>query len=376
LFFQPYDMPIIIDAHQDLAYNMLVHGRDYRRSAAETRSLEAATSVPARTGHTMLGWQDYQQGQVAVVFATLFTTPARYRSGDWETLAYHSPAEAERQLNRQIECYQRLVDDAPDKFRLICNRKELDIHLNLWETTPAVYPNCTHPVGLVLLLEGAEAIDEPRRLEDWYHAGLRLVGPVWAGMRYFGGTREPGTMKPGAFALLAVMADLGMTLDISHMSDVSARQALDAYDGPVIASHANARALLSEENNERSERHLTDDVIRQLVERGGVIGVVPYNRFLRAGWRAGDERSLVTLNALAAHIDHICQIAGDAHHVGIGSDFDGGFGYPDVPIGLETIADLQKLAPVLAERGFSSEDIAAILGGNWRRHLERTLPET
>ncbi len=93
-------MPLIIDAHQDLAYNMLVHGRGYRRSAAETRRTEAGTPIPARAGDTMLGWEDYQRGQVAVIFATLFSAPARYREGEWELLAYENPAEAEQQYRR------------------------------------------------------------------------------------------------------------------------------------------------------------------------------------------------------------------------------------------------------------------------------------
>ncbi len=244
--------------------------------------------------------------------------------------------------------------------------------LQRWEATPASYPNQTNPVGLVMMLEGAEGIDQPRLLEEWWQMGLRIVAPVWAGMRYFGGTRQPGGMQPEATTLLAVMAETGYTLDISHMSERSARQALESYEGSVIASHANARALLGAESG---ERHLSDAVIRQLIERDGIIGVVPFNRFLNPDWVRGDDRIRVRLAALADHIDHICQLAGNALHAGIGSDFDGGFGYPDVPYELDTIADLQKMASILQERGYSSADVTAIFGGNWRRHLERTLPQ-
>jgi membrane dipeptidase len=141
----------------------------------------------------------------------------------------------------------------------------------------------------------------------------------------------------------------------------------------VIASHANARALLRGETN---ERHLSDRAIRTLVERDGVIGVVPFNRFLKSEWTSSDGRERMHLEDLVAHIDHICQIAGDSLHVGLGTDFDGGFGWSAVPAEIDDISDMQKLVPVLAARGYEPEDIVRILGGNWRRHLERTLPES
>jgi membrane dipeptidase len=84
----------------------------------------------------------------------------------------------------------------------------------------------------------------------------------------------------------------------------------------------------------------------------------------------------VPLDRVAAHIDYICQIAGDARHAGIGSDFDGGFGRQSAPDGIDTIADLQKLVPLLSRRGYSESDVAAILGENWLALLRRTLPES
>jgi membrane dipeptidase len=77
---------------------------------------------------------------------------------------------------------------------------------------------------------------------------------------------------------------------------------------------------------------------------------------------------------LAAHVDRICQMAGDARHVGLGTDFDGGFGLSSVPAGVDTIADLQKLGPVLRAKGYNDGQVAAVLGGNWLRHLQTFLP--
>ncbi|RPJ42429.1 MAG: hypothetical protein EHM21_12830 [Chloroflexi bacterium] len=378
--------PYIIDAHEDIAYNALTFRRDYLLSVVETRRQEKDTLNPQRTGHTLLGWPEYQRGQVAVIFATLFLAPRRYQAGAWETQTFADAAEARKRLENQLNFYRRLCDDHPEQFRLIYNKNDLQQILEPWEKEPAFLPDpavadpeseprktMTHPVGLVLSLEGAEGLRAPEEMEEWWQMGVRFAGPVWAGTRFCGGSYEPGECTREGYALLEVMASLGFTMDISHMTEASAVQALDRYEGPVIASHANARALIK---GAQGERQLTDLTIRRLVERDGVMGVLPYNRFLRPGWADTDDRQLVTLRTLAAHVDHICQMAGDALHAGIGTDFDGGFGWPAVPYEIDTIADLQKLAPLLAEFGYPDDSIAQILSQNWRRVLERTLPET
>jgi membrane dipeptidase len=180
-----------------------------------------------------------------------------------------------------------------------------------------------------------------------------------------------GSFTREGYELLEVMAGLGMGLDLSHMNERSALQALDRYEGAILATHANVRSILRQPDN---ERHFTDLTIRRLIERGGVMGVLPFGKFIRPGWSASDDPRETTLDHLLAHIDAICQIAGDARHVGLGTDFDGGFGWPHVPCEIDTIADLQKLDQCLRERGYSAEDASGILGGNWRALLERTLP--
>jgi membrane dipeptidase len=198
-----------------------------------------------------------------------------------------------------------------------------------------------------------------------------LIGPAWAGTRYCGGTREPGPLTSEGYALLEAMSSFGYALDLSHMDEAAVLQALQAYPGPILASHANARALLK---GDEGNRHLSDRVILGLLERDGVVGILPVNSFLQPGWQAGDRRESLTLQHVVAHIDYVCQLAGDARHVGLGTDFDGGFGLQSVPSGIDSIADLQKLPPLLEEKGYSDQDIAAILGENWLRILRRTLP--
>ncbi|MGA7194105.1 MAG: hypothetical protein WBW94_10775, partial [Anaerolineales bacterium] len=90
------EKPFIIDSHCDLAWNMQAHGRDYTRSAAETRQLEKGTSVPEHNGDSLIGWSDYQRGRVAIVFSTLFASPARGKLGDWDKAIYADYEEAHR----------------------------------------------------------------------------------------------------------------------------------------------------------------------------------------------------------------------------------------------------------------------------------------
>jgi membrane dipeptidase len=231
-----------------------------------------------------------------------------------------------------------------------------------------------HPVGLVYLMEGADGIRSPKELSEWYDLGLRMIGLAWAGTRYCGGTGEPGPLTPEGRELIAAMADFKFILDLSHMDEAAAYESLDRYEGPVMATHSNCAALM---RGTDTNRHLPDRVIEGLIERNGVIGLIPLNTFLKAGWlrKVGSRREEVPLDTLIAHIDHVCQIAGDSLHAGIGSDFDGGFGLQSIPPEFDSIADLQVIAKGLRVRGYGDADVENILGGNWLRFLRRNLPE-
>ena len=360
---------IIVDAHQDLAWNILTFDRNYARSAAETRELELGTDISTKNDDTLLGWPDFQKGQVALIFATLFVAPIKAKLGEWDAQHYEDANEANVRYNAQLDAYYRLVDDNPDKFQLVMDQPTHQEVLSKWKSEDIV---ADRPVGLIPLMEGAEGVRAPGELEEWWGRGVRIIGPAWTGTRFCGGTREPGPLTSEGYALLEAMASFGFSLDISHMDEKAVFQSLDSYEGRIIASHANAKSLLK---GTQSNRFLSDEVIANLIERNGIIGVVPFNRFLINGWQPSDGRHVVTLQHVIAHIDHICQIAGDAKHVGIGSDFDGGFGVQQTPAEIDTIADLQKLGPLLAEKGYTQADIAAVLGRNWIDFLAETLPE-
>lgn len=362
--------PLIVDAHEDLAWNILTFERDYTRPAADTRQIERGSAAPQHNGDTLLGWPDYQLGQVAVVFSTLFAAPARRKLGEWDVQCYADFNEAHQLYSAQLDAYHRLCEEQPEQFRLLQSQTDLGQHLQSWENPSE---NTPLPVGLVVLMENAEGVRSVAELEMWWERGVRIIGPAWAGTRFCGGTREPGPLTTEGIQLLEGMASFGFVLDLSHMDEAAVLQSLDRYPGTMIASHANAAALLK---GLESNRFLSDRVIQGLLERQGIIGIVPFNRFLVPGWEPRDGRHAVTLEHVVAQIDHICQMAGDARHVGLGSDFDGGFGVQSVPAEIDTIADLQKLVPALAQKGYTETDIRAIMARNWLDLLHRSLPES
>lgn len=364
-------MPIIIDAHEDIAYNHVNYQRDIRRTVQETRLKEKGSYIIDETDDTMLSWEEYQTGQVAMVFGTIFIVPGKHSPSTTLKPVYYSPDDVSRLYQEQIDYYRFLSQSPENQFELISTRAQMNRILNTWNDMPAFYPDIVHPVGILMSIEGLEGIKDIKEIERYWEAGVRAIGPVWAGGRFCGGTLEFGGFTPDGYALLKEMNRFGFILDLSHMTDLSACQALDAYEGPVIGSHANPRALLDERSG---ERHFSDSVIRGLIERDSVMGIVPFNRFLVPQWSKETDGKNVSLDNVIRHIDYVCQLAGTARHVAIGSDFDGGFGSQSVPQDLDTIADLQKLGPLLKDRGYTDSDIEGIFWKNWHRVLENNLP--
>jgi membrane dipeptidase len=351
-------MPIV-DAHEDIASNVLFYERDVRRSALETRRLEEGSGTPERNGLCMVGVPEWLAGEVAVVCGTLFAPPAG--QGSTNPYAYSDAEEAYEVGVAQLEAYRRLFEGS-QYVTPVTAKDELEAVLASWSTDEP-------RVGIVLLMEGADPIREPAEVAWWFEQGVRMVGLSWsAGTRYAGGNRRAGGLTDAGRALLARMAECGIILDLSHLAEASYFEALDRFEGRVVATHANPRALVP------GPRQLSDEMIRQLAARDGVMGIVPYNAFLKPGWRKHDGKEDVTLDAVVAAIDHVCQLVGDARHVGLGSDFDGGFGAESTPAGLDTVADLRRIGPALAEKGYAEAHVEAILGGNWLRVLEATLP--
>jgi membrane dipeptidase len=162
------------------------------------------------------------------------------------------------------------------------------------------------------------------------------------------------------------MAQLGFILDVTHLSDACFWEALDAYPGPLWASHHNCRALVPH------QRQLDDSMIRALAARAAVIGVALDAWMLVPGWKRGvttPQSAGVTLEHVLSQIDHICQVTGDALHVGVGSDLDGAFGTEQTPADVDSIADLSRIPDLLRARGCRTDEIVNIAHGNFVRFL-------
>ena len=359
---------MIFDAHLDLAFSALGYGRDLRQSVAELRHQERRLR-PNPAGIATVTLPALRAGGVGLVCATLFTLPERYasRMGADAAITYRDQAGAYRAALRQLDYYNRLADEV-DYIRLVTDQATLDEVIASHQ--PADDDKMpARLLGLIPLMEGADPIQAPEELEEWYERGLRLIGPAWGNTRYAAGAWDgrEGFSQDG-FALMEIMADLGFILDITHLSEKASFEALERYGGTLVATHCNARARVP------GERQLSDSQLRALAERNGVCGIVLNNSFLRKGHRQGERRERVTLDYVVAHIDHICQITGRADHAGIGSDLDGGFGLLDIPHGLDSAADLPQIATALAERGYDPAHIDQIMSGNWLRILHHTWP--
>lgn len=359
---------LIVDAHLDLAWNALQWNRNLLSSVYTIRMRERAEVGDLRKGRALgtVAFPEMCQGRVALSFATVL---ARSTGNTSPHVDYPSPIQAYGIAQGQLAYYRALEREG--HARVVTDLADLDDHIVEWEawdaseeTDPAGAP----PLGFVISMESADSILSPDQLEEWKEAGLRIVGPAHYGPgRYAGGTgTELGLTELGP-PLLDEMERLGIILDVTHLSDQSFWEALEHYSGPILASHNNCRALVPH------QRQFSDEQLEAIFQRGGVIGVACDAWMLQRGWIVGESTNEnVRLEDVVDHIDHICQLAGNTYHAAIGTDLDGGFGWEQSPYDLDTIADLQKLRDLLADREYSDADIAAILHGNWLRLLRQS----
>jgi membrane dipeptidase len=352
---------LVVDAHLDLAMNAVMWNRDLALSAHETRRIEREEGFTekGRAAGTV-GFPDLRAGEIGLVFATVI---ARKNHGQNSDIDFRTHEIAFAQAQGQLAYYQEL--ERQGIIQLIRTGADLGAWRVAWEADPA-----RAPFGFILLMEGADPIVSPEQARLWWDDGLRMVGLAHYGpSAYAFGTGSTGPLTEKGRELLRIMDELGMMLDVSHLTDESFHDALDRFQGPVLASHSNCRALVP------GDRQLDDTMIQRMVERGGVIGAVMDAWMLQPGWVRGETTNEhLTLEAVADQIDHVCQLAGNSRHASIGTDLDGGYGIEQTPNDLDTIADVQKIPDLLSKRGYTKVDIAAVMYGNWLRLLERSLP--
>ncbi|MEY4988211.1 MAG: Membrane dipeptidase [Bacteroidota bacterium] len=347
----------IIDAHLDLSMNALEWNRDLRSSIQEINAREKHLTDKPDRGLATVSLEELRKGNIGLIVATQI---ARYVDKHNTLPGWNSPEQAWAQTQGQLAYYKAL--ERSGDLRPIRNLPELYAHLATW-------PGDQYTIGYMLSLEGADSIVSLEYLEIAHETGLRALGPAHYGPgRYAQGTNATGGLGPLGRGLLDKMAELNIILDATHLCDDSFEEAMEHFHGHVWASHHNCRALVNH------NRQFSDEQLKMLIERGAVIGMPMDAWMMVPNWERGKstpESMDVTLNTMIDHLTHICELAGNTNHVGLGTDLDGGFGKEQCPSDIETIADLQKIPDLLLKRGFGSDDIKKICHQNWLNFLEK-----
>ena len=363
---------VIIDLHDDTTQMILDEGYNL----GEKHDFGQVDIPRMRAGH------------LTGIFFSIWTDPDRY-----------TPTESIRRALEQIDAVHREVTRHP---------------MDLTSSTTAddiVAAQRRGHIAILMGLEGGQAIDSDLAILRTYFAlGVRYMtlthtnNTPWADSS--AKPPEHNGLTDFGKQVVREMNRLGMMVDISHVSDKTFYDALETSSAPVIASHSSARALAS------APRNMTDDMLRALAAKGGVVHINYYEGFLDSGFQErqnalkdaqtqqtaiddstpkfGDRAQngpavrkinaerlaklgRIPLSTLLDHFEHAVKIAG-VDHVGLGSDFDG---VDDMlPEGMEDISKMPNLVRGLMERGFSDEDILKILGGNTLRVMQKVEQES
>ncbi len=337
--------------------NAIEWNRDLTWSVSDIRESEQnMTDKPDRRMNTV-SFDAMREGHIRICTATQI---ARYVKKSNPLPGWRSPQQAWAMTQAQLAWY-RTMEEA-GQLQPITDLASLDDHLQKLDTDPGY-----KAIGYIMSLEGADSIVSLDYLEKSHAAGLRALGPGHYGPgTYAFGTDSVGGIGEKGKQLLKKMEELNIILDATHLCDQSFWEAMDHFNGRIWASHNNCRALVPH------NRQFSDEQIRELLNRGAVIGAVLDAWMLTPGWVRGVSTPAgagVDLEKTADHIDYVCQIAGNSLHSAIGSDLDGAFGKNQCPMEIDTIADLQKLGPVLKKRGYSDDDVDNIFHKNWIRFL-------
>lgn len=355
------NQPFLIDAHLDLSMNAMEWNRDLRLPVDSMRIRENGMTDKPDRGNNTVSFPAMREGNIAICFATLI---ARYAKPGHPGGGWNSPEQAWGMTQAQLVWYKEM--ERQGEIKQIKNIGDLQSQLNNWHTDPSY-----QSIGYVLTLEGADSIVSPEHLNQYHENGLRAIGPAHYGPgTYAWGTNSDAPLSEKGKWLLKEMDHLGMALDATHLCDTAFWEALELFKGTVWASHNNTRALVDH------NRQFSDEMIKALIDRDAVIGMALDAWMLVPNWIRGKstpQNMNVSLENAIDHLVHICELAGNCDHVGIGTDLDGGFGTEQGPLDVNTISDLQKIPSMLRNRGFSDLDIEKVLNKNWLRKLEQVL---
>ncbi len=357
-----YPIMLIIDAHLDLAMNALEWNRDLTRSIIEINEREAGLKDKPDRGNSMVCLQELRKGNIGIVVATQI---ARVVEKGSSLPGWNSSEQAWAHTQGQL-AYYRSLENKGELIQLK-NWKDIENHLTYWNETK----DLKKKIGYILSLEGADSIINLEYLDYAFDYGLRAIGPAHYGPgRYANGTDSEGGLTNHGKALIKKIEKKKMILDATHLCDEAFWDAMEIYHGAVWASHQNSRTIVNH------NRQFSDNQFKELIKRNGFIGMPLDAWMMVPDWKRGESTPIgknVSLNTMIDHLVHICSIAGNVNHVGIGTDLDGAFGREQAPFDMNTIADLQKLPILFEKRGFSKIEIEKILSGNILRFLKNNL---
>lgn len=352
---------LLFDAHLDLALNGVDWNRDLRQSVDDIRSQELTSRMTQKgRGHGTLSLPELRDAGVGVCLTTLL---ARQEKEIDHEMGWTTPDTCYAMAHAHLAYYRAM--ERAGWLRMIKGRDELTEHFAAYGKDPE-----NTPLGFILTMEGADPMLTPDTVHEFHEAGLRAIGLTHYGAnRYGGGTRSEVGLAVDAIPLLNNLEQLGITVDVTHLSDVAFWQVLDRFGGRVHASHQNSRRIAS------WQRQFSDEQYRAVIERDGVIGMAFDVIMMQHGFVRGVTEPEATIERAVENIDLICQMAGNARHVGIGTDLDGGYGNEQTPADLKRYTDLTRILPELLERrGYPAADIAQIYHGNWMRFFGEVLP--
>lgn len=356
--------PLIFDCHLDLSLNALEYNRDLRLPVHEIRRREEGmTDLKGRAAGTT-AFPEMRAARMGLCVATQL---AGCMKGARPIANWMSAHQAWSQTQGQLAWYQAMEEEGA--MRQVRNRSELEAAVDLWQSDA---PDDSKPICYVLSLEGADSIRTVGHLERAWEQGLRAMGPAHYGVcRYALGHDQVGGLPANGKELVQEMDRLGMILDVTHLSDGCFWDSLDVFNGRLWASHSNCRTLVPD------PRQFSDEQLLAIIQRGGVVGAALDAWMMIPGWTRGQttpQSSGLKLEVIVDHIDHVCQLAGNSLHAGIGTDLDGGYGTEQVPMDLDTIGDVARIPEMLAKRGYTAVDIDNVMSGNYIRFLKEALP--
>lgn len=352
---------LLFDAHLDLALNGVDWNRDLRCEVDNLRAQERALGMtdPGRGGST-LSLPELRRAEIGICLSTLLARQEREinHSFGWTTpQTCYAMAHAHLAWHRAME--------RAGLLRSIKTKSQLAHHIKDYHDHPD-----TAPLGFIQTMEGADPLLVPDTIDEFYEHGLRAIGLTHYGPnRYGGGTSCEVGLAIDAIPLLKRISELGMTVDMTHLSDVAFWQVLEYFDGRIHASHQNSRRLAP------WQRQFSDEQYKAVIDRDGVVGIAFDIIMLQPGYVRRVSEATVTMERAVENIDIVCQIAGNARHVGIGTDLDGGYGVEQTPVDFDRMRDLQRLTELMSKRGYSEPDIRAIMHGNWLRFFSEVLPD-